>query len=192
MATHPGMLLAYDEAGEIVATLDHLVAYDEAGDPLGLVDFAAHEEAGGELTDVWTVAGDGLTIKGSKVWPEWLGSRAHDFRVELEGPAGAKRIAALVHRESGHRRERAAVEQAIADRIRAAGDRPADIRDLVGGPDRPLSLDERGRTAPRAKVKRPALPLVGVGRPERPAQLPEGTAGRSAAPGRVPRPEGRS
>ena len=51
----------------------------------------ALEEAGGDMTEVWNVDG----AKGSKVWPEHLGGRAHDFRVELEGPAGGKRIAAL-------------------------------------------------------------------------------------------------
>ena len=168
MSTHPSMLLAYDAAGDVVGTLDYLVQYADDLDrtPLGLVDFAAHEEAGGELSDIWNV--DNAT--GSKTWPEWIGSRAHDFRVELVGPAGAKRIGALVHKASGHRRERAAIEAAIEARIAAAtetdsrGKPMADIRDLVGGPDRPLHLDDPGRNAPRPKATRPALPLVGVNR----------------------------
>ena len=153
------MLVAYDADGNIVATLDHMVAGDADGNTIGLIDFMAHEEAGGELTDIWTV--DNAT--GSKTWPEWLGGRAHDFRVELAGPAGKKRIGALVHKTSGHRRERAAIDAAIAARIKAAGDEPADIRDLVGGPDRPLHLDDQGRNAPRPVNTRPALPLVGRG-----------------------------
>jgi hypothetical protein len=36
----------------------------------------------------------------------------------------------------------------------------ADIRDLVGGPDRPLLLDENGKTMARPKVERPNLPVV--------------------------------
>lgn len=158
MATHPGMLVAYDASGDIVATLDHLVQYQDDGTPLGLVDFAAHEEAGGDHTDIWTVS----RAVGSKVWPEYLGSRAHDFRVELAGPPGNRRITALVHKVSGHRRERAAIEAAIAERIAAAAGEPADIRDLVGGPDRPLTIDAEGRTAPRVVSARPNLPLVAV------------------------------
>ena len=146
MGTHAGMLLAYDVAGNVVGTLDYLVRYADDPDrrPLGLVDFAAHEEAGGEMTDIWTAS----NATGSKVWPEWIGSRAHDFRVELVGPPGRKRIGALVHKVSGHRRERAAIDASIAARIEAAGDAPADIRALVGGPDRPLHLDAEGRTLP--------------------------------------------
>jgi len=151
-----GMLLAYDLNGDVVTTLDHLVQCDDAGAPLGLVDFAAHEEAGGEMTEVWTVS----NAAGSKVWPEWLGGRAHDFRVELVGPPGRKRIAALVHKTSGHRRVRAEIEAAIDARIDAAHGQPADIRDLVGGPDRPLQLDDEGKTKARVPNTRPALPLV--------------------------------
>jgi hypothetical protein len=152
------MLLAYDAAGNVIATLDYLVQYDDtpARDPLGLVDFGAHEEAGGEHTAIWQVQG----AAGSKVWPEWIGGRAHDFRVEREGPPGRKHIAALVHKTSGYRRERAAVEDAIASRIAKAKGAPADIRDLVGGPDRPLTLTNTGRTARRPAPSPATLPLV--------------------------------
>lgn len=166
MATHPGMLVAYDAAGNVMATLDYLVQYDEDGTPLGLVDFAGHEEAGGEALDIWGPVHadeeDGTVVlaKGSKVWPEYIGGEIVNFRVELVGPPGNKRIGALVHKQSGHRRERAAVESAIAGRIAAAGNAPADIRDLVGGPDRPLLLDGEGRTAARPKGERPQLPLI--------------------------------
>jgi len=153
------MLLAYDSAGNVLGTLDYLVARDEAGNVLGLIDFGAHEEARGKLRDIWEVAG----AAGSATWPEWLGGQAQEFRVELE--PGGKRIAALVHRGSGHRRERAGVEGAIRERIAAAEGRPADIRDLVGGPDRPLVVDEEGRTRARGQQARRGtprhLPVVG-------------------------------
>jgi hypothetical protein len=166
LSTHPGMLLAYNAAGDVVATLDYMVRYDDTPErkPLGLIDFAAHEEAAGELTAIWTVdsGNPAAPVRGSKVWPEWLGGRAQDFRVELDGPPGRKRISALVHKTSGYRRERAAVEDAIASRIAAAAGAPADIRDLVGGPDRPLALDDDGRPAVRAPIVRPNLPVVAV------------------------------
>jgi len=156
-----GMLLAYDSAGDVVGTLDYMVRYadDQNRTPLGLIDFAEHEEAEGEHLLIWSVDG----ASGSKVWPEWLGSRAHDFRVELAGPPGHKRIVALVHKTSGHRRERAVIEAAITGRIAAAGDQPADIRDLVGGPDRPMRLDPDGKTHDKSKdpeQTRPNLPLM--------------------------------
>lgn len=164
------MLLAYDAAGNVIATLDHLVGQlmrldlDDLDDTiLGLIDFEAHELAGGEMTDVWSVQG----AVGSKTWPEWIGGRAHDFRVELVGPPGNKRIGALVHKASGHRRERAAVAAAIAARIKAAKGEAADIRDIVGGPDRPLVLNDEGKTIGRPKVSGTPthLPIVGVIQP---------------------------
>ena len=137
----PGMLIAYDAAGDIVATLDHLVARDASGAAVGLVDFVAHEEAGGEHTDIWQDS----DASGSKVWPEWIGVHAYAFRVELAGPPGHKHIAALVHKASGYRRERAAVEAAI-EAVAPDANGARDIRALVGGPTRPLHLDDQGRT----------------------------------------------
>ena len=156
-----GPLLAYDATGNIVATLDSMVARDADGNVTGLIDFAAHEAADGEHTDIWSVS----DATGAKTWPEWLGGRAHDFRVELAGPPGHKHIAALIHRESGHRRERAAIEAAIAAvEPDAAGAR--DIRHIVGGPTRPLHLDTDGTTIgpdhPKAPTGTPKhLPLIG-------------------------------
>jgi len=147
------MLIAYDGTGNIIATLDQMVGLGEHGEVVGLIDFAAHEAADGELTDIWQVP----EASGSGTWPEWLGSRAHDFTVERANG----RISALVHKTGGHRRERASIEAAIAERIAAAGEQPADIRDLVGGPDRPLLLDEKGRTKARVPVQRPNLPIIG-------------------------------
>lgn len=218
------MLIAYDAAGNVIATQDYRTIHDDEGNAVGLVDYAGHEEAGGEMLDVWTVEQhDGkdpatritTRAKGSKVWPEWIGGAAAHFRVELEGPAGAKRIARLVHKVSGHRRERSAVEGEIMTRIEAKrseahergedtrgairsarqaerqalrqelrsvrepvalvelylpdvpepGDpepEPVDIRDLVGGPDRPLELDMEGRTKAWVAPKRLNVPIVGV------------------------------
>ena len=157
MATHPGMLLAYDADGNVIATLDYMIQYDDDPErtPLGLVRWDVHEEAGGEHTDIWQVEG----AKGSKVWPEHLGGKAHDFRVELEGPAGGKHIAALVHRESGHRRARSTIETEISRRLKV-GHGTADIRDLVGGPTNALTLDDKGKTMQRPKIRRPVLPLA--------------------------------
>jgi hypothetical protein len=182
-------LIAYDANGDIVGTLDHMLAKDDAGNVAGLVDFAAHEDAGGRLREIWTQS----SAVGSASWPEWIGSQAHDFTVELDpdpSPARA-RIKALVHKKSGHRRERAAIEAEIEKRINAArseahkqGDErrkqlkargvkaeivaqfsdppPAavDLRDLLGGPGKPLLLDENGKTRPRQQRSRPDLPVV--------------------------------
>ena len=152
------MLIAYDADGNVVATLDYLVAKDDAGNVIGLVDFGAHEAAGERLRDVWQSS----RAVGSATWPEWIGSRAHDFKVELDAnpdPSRA-RLTALVHKASGHRRERAAVEAEIASRMSLAAGRPADIRDLVGGPNRPLLLDDAGRNLARVPRSRPSLPVV--------------------------------
>jgi hypothetical protein len=151
------MLLAYDAAGEVIATLDYMVARNESGDILGLIDFAAHEAAGGKLRDIW----HNDRAIGSGTWPEFLGAQAHDFQVDLSPD---KRIRALIHRTSGMRRERELVEAAISDRIARALGAPADLRDLVGGPDAPLLLDERGVTLGRSAhpLGTPAhLPLIG-------------------------------
>lgn len=148
------MLLAYDAAGNVVATQDHMVVRDEQGEVIGLIDFAAHEAAGGKLRDIWNQS----NATGSATWPEWIGGRAHDFKVEL-GPD--KRITALVH-PSGHRRERAAIEAAIeAAPLNEKGER--DIRHIVGGPGKPLILDDDGRNSSRSKVSGTPkhLPLIG-------------------------------
>lgn len=137
----PSMLLAYDASGSVVATLDRLVARDTSGIAFGIVDFATFEAQGGKLRDLWTVE----TAVGSGSWPEFLGAPAGDFSVELDAD---KRISALVHKTSGHRRERAAIEESITRRREGAGDKAADIRDIVGGPTRPLALDPDGRTLP--------------------------------------------
>jgi hypothetical protein len=151
-------VLAYDSNGDVVATLDYVVARNEEGQVIGLIDFEAHELAGGELTDIWRVD----NAVGSKTWPEWLGGHAHDFRVELEGEPGRKRIKALVHRDSGHRRERAGIEESVAKAVAAAGTEPADLRELLGGPGRPMTLDSGGRTRRRPAQPRLAVPILPV------------------------------
>jgi hypothetical protein len=148
------MLLAYDADGNVIATLSYLLQYDAAGVPLGFVDFTGHEEAGLSHTEIWTVdsGSPDRPVKGSKVWPEWLAGRAQDYRVELAGEPGHKRIAALVHKKSGHRRERAAIEAAIAA-VEPDANGARDIRHLVGGPDRPLKVDGEGQAPSRAKTR---------------------------------------
>jgi hypothetical protein len=157
------MLLAYDADGNVLGGLTVLVKYHpETGDLLGMEDFA-DDEANGRphMPDPndpepwqighgsWTIGpsdGSPNPVKGSKVWPEWLGSRAAEFRVELSGKPGQKHIGALVHKETGHRRERAAIEVAIEAVAPEGGKR--DVRHLVGGPDRPLNIDKQvGRAA---------------------------------------------
>jgi hypothetical protein len=102
-------LLAYDADGNIIATLDAIVAMDNEENVIGLVDFIATEESGAEMTNVWVVDG----AKGSKVWPVRVAQEVYGYRVELVGPAGNKRLAALVHKVTGERRERgdAAIRQ---------------------------------------------------------------------------------
>ncbi|HET6203253.1 MAG TPA: hypothetical protein VFI25_10680, partial [Planctomycetota bacterium] len=139
------------------------------GQAVGLVDFDACEADGLPLTAVWTVP----SAVGSGTWPEWLGAAAHDFTVEL-APSGVRpKITALIYKDSGHRRERAAVEQAIAAAVVTAREQAvavaedperavADLRAILGGPGRPLALDAAGRTARRPELpQRPQLPLVG-------------------------------
>jgi hypothetical protein len=139
-------LIAYDAAGNGMDTLESMAALDAAGNVIDLIDFAAHEAAGGEATDIWVRLG----AAGAKAWPEWLGSQVTQFQVELVGPPGRKRIAALIHKASGYRRERDAIEAAIekeaADMMLSDGTRAKDLRPIVGGPGRPLILDGQGRT----------------------------------------------
>jgi len=150
------MLIAYDAAGTVIATQDYMVARDAAGNVIGLIDCEAHELAGGKLRDIWIQDG----AIGSGTWPEWIGARAHDFKVEL-GPD--RRIAALVHKVSGYRRERSAIAQAIAS-APVLDDGALDLRAVLGGPSMPLILDDQGHTVGRSPTSSgtPAnLPIVG-------------------------------
>lgn len=146
------MLLAYNEDGDVVATLDYLVSYDpDTGDALGLVDFEAVEEAGRPLTDVWE-ASDAV---GSGTWPEWIGTAAHDFKVTRSGG----KIIRLTHRKSKAKRSRAEVKKAIAAAIRES-EGPPNITAIVGSPVQSLMLDADGQPAIREKARRTDLPLV--------------------------------
>lgn len=149
-----GCAIYYDDAGNVIGTLDTLVARSADNQVVGLVDFEAEELAGRRMREVvgtmgWFSSVDGVThyASGAGSWPEWIDGAAA-FRVELDpAPAPARaRIVALVHRRSGYRRERATIEAAIAA---VAPDRRTGIKDLraiTGGPTHPLLLDANGRT----------------------------------------------
>lgn len=110
------VLLAYDENGDVVASLDRLY---EAGQ---IVDLAGAEATGEKLRRFWVVSG----AVGSGTWPENLGASAVDYRVVLDSES-PHRIVALVHRQTGARRDRAAVE--VLDDLGAPGRpvRPVDL-----------------------------------------------------------------
>lgn len=181
----PGILLAYDSEGNVLDTLDYLVARDEQGNVLGIVDFSAYEEQGGKfrLTEdrgIWNYSG----AAGSAVWPEWLGPRATEFKVELDR-RHKHPIRRLVHRQSGHVRDRGQIEQAISDRADEAGEEPVDLRDIVGGPGRPIPLDDDGKTAPPPR-RRAGVPVVQgttVNEPDDSSLLPKSSKRSSNVPG---------
>ena len=142
------MLIAYDTQGRVVGTLDRLNVHNANGQVVGLVDFEAKEAAGPLRLSgggVWEVEG----AAGSGTWPEWLGSRVHEFRVVVRD----KIIEELVHvgREdvpgSGHRRRRSVVKAAVRARLEQAQGAPADLRDLLGGPDVASEAERCGRDA---------------------------------------------
>lgn len=150
-----GILICYDAEGNVTSTLEQLVVRDpDTGRAIGIVDFLAHEAQGGKFR-VGPDRPDGYVNDpraiGSGAWPEWLGSRAAEFKVEVHDG----RITRLRHADSGHVRDRAKIEKAIRDRINAANGEPADIRDLVGGPQKPLELDGAGRTVTRHPPRLP-------------------------------------
>jgi len=118
-------LLAWNQYGEIVATLDGV------NDGARAIDLAEQEAAGVKLKTFWNVSG----AVASGTWPEHLGAAAHDYRVEVSLGAPAQ-IVALVHRTTGERRDRAVIEQVVAER--RAGLAPADLSDVVGGPGSPI------------------------------------------------------
>ncbi len=138
-------LLAYDRNGSVMATLDFLVLPDEDGVPQ-VVDFASLEESGGKLRACWDVSG----AAGSTYWPEYLGVRAHEFRVRVDERFN-KRARFLEHRRSGVKREREEVDRAIERTIGRTppgrdGLRRVSLQEVRGSPQRPLSLDKDGHT----------------------------------------------
>lgn len=158
-------LLGYDRSGGIVTALDFLVWPDGEGG-YGLVDLAEAEASGMRLRHLWDVSG----ASGSCHWPEHLGERVHEFRVELDRSRSHPAVR-LVHRGSGHVRERAAIE-AAAEQAQAL---PADLREaalaaVLGHPLRPLDLDPDGRT--RAQPDRDPEPAAPPRPPLRVARRP--------------------
>lgn len=145
-------LIAYDAGGNITSTIDVLVARDPSGKAIGLYDFEEAERQGIKLRQFWEVP----NAVGSGTWPEWLDAeRIREFRVELDH-SQPLRIRRLVH-PSGHVRHRDRIEAEIQRRhqaeVRKLGARTVevqpvtvDLRDLLGGPGRPLKLDHRGKT----------------------------------------------
>lgn len=85
-------LVGWNEAGDIVATLDGLFLDGQ------YVDLLAAEAAGRKMRDLWLVAG----AVGSGTWPVNIGGEAHRYRVELD-PDQPHRVVALVDRETGER-----------------------------------------------------------------------------------------
>lgn len=150
------MLIAYDANGNVVATLDYVVSVDEEGNAIGLIDFSTHEDSGRSLTEIWRVD----NAVGSGTWPEWLGAQAHNFKVEVDQGTSVKRIRALVHKRSGNRRDRATIERAISERMKQANGKAADLRDLVGGPDRPVRLDGDGKTIRKPRTTTSTIPKL--------------------------------
>lgn len=139
-------LIAYDRSGNIPMVLDFLVLPDGEGG-YGLVDLEEAERSGLKLRGLWEVSG----ASGSCHWPEHLGERFGEFRVELDrrfNLPGRR----LVHRGSGHVRHRDAIETAV-QQAKARGEDPATI---LGHPHRHLQLDAHGRT--RAEPERDAQP----------------------------------
>lgn len=162
------MLIGYspDADGRLVVTRtvdSWTVIADDHETVLGLLDFEAYEAAGRKFRlrlgaearadgPVGIVHFDSVTGVGS--WPEWIRA-VGEFAVEID-PGATHPIRRLVHLRSGHVRERTEIEARIAQRIAEAdAERPADLRDIVGGPDRPLALDGAGRTiAASARARR--------------------------------------
>ncbi|MCA1570851.1 MAG: hypothetical protein LC798_11140 [Chloroflexi bacterium] len=172
-------VIAYDANGNVLQSQGPLVYRRPDGSKL-LVDYEAMEAVGipldseeasaipesvelppGCIRGVWHHP----HAAGSKVWPERI-DRPHDFRVEKEGPPGAKRLSALVHKTSGYRRERKTIEKAVEDRLAAATKAAGGtlhvtvdeylnlVADIVGLPNEPLQLTSTGRTKRRPQRRR--------------------------------------
>jgi hypothetical protein len=159
------MLIRWNADGDVIATSDVMVQRDENGNVIGFIDFAEVEAEGIPLIELVVTP----RAVGAGAWPEWLAHQAQDFRVEVDPdfsmhkPRGQRpdhRVRALVHKVSGYRRDRVTVENEIKRRIKEAKGKPADIRDLVGGPTKPLLLDAEGRAIERGRVRVRTFPHV--------------------------------
>lgn len=135
-------LIAYDRSGNITTVLEFLVLPDGEGG-YGLVDLEETERSGLKLRTLWEVSG----ASGSCHWPEHLGERFHEFRVERDrrfSLPGRR----LVHRRSGHVRDRAVIEAAVQQaKGRPREERAAALAAVLGHEHRALRLDAHGRTA---------------------------------------------
>jgi hypothetical protein len=157
-----GALIAYDRAGNVFAWMDHLAIEDTDG-VVRAVDFVGCEREGVRLRTLWLVSG----ASGSTTWPEYLGDRFSEFRVELDARAPL-RGRRLVHRGSGHVRDRESIELDIDRRKQAqrrSGRRTLDVRTFLGSPVRALSLDDDGRTRTDADAHPEGRALVMHGSP---------------------------
>jgi len=131
------MALAWDAAGNVVATLDYLVR------PEGIVDLVGLDEEG-RLVEAWSVPG----VTGAGTFPAYLGAQAHDYRVIRV----AGKITALQHKtKPGSRIERADIEARILAKLEAEKGNPQiNLTDIIGAPDRPLLLTAEGKLRQRA------------------------------------------
>jgi len=143
---HLGMGLAYNAAGDVVATLDYLVR------PEGIVDLVGLDEEG-RLGEVFSVQG----ATGAGTFPAYLGAQAHDYRVIQ----AAGKITALQHKTNGSRIERADIEARIIAKLEAEQGNPQiNLTEVIGAPDRPLSLTTEGKLRQRAVPVAAELPTL--------------------------------
>jgi hypothetical protein len=183
-------IIFWDASGQVVGWIDSMNAYDDDHNVIGKVDFEAHELAGGRLRDIKHVedavgGGTWLEWLGGSAYdftveldPNPFPARAR-ITALVHKKSGHRRVRADIEAAITERiNEKKAAAKKAGDEIRRdlkrrglddemvalvedPASEPADLRDLLGGPNRPLLLDEEGRTRPRpAKSRRPALPVV--------------------------------
>lgn len=141
-------LIAYDRSGNVIAVIEDLVLPDEDG-VMRSVDVEATEADDVKLRDLWEVSG----ASGSTTWPEHLGPRFLEFRVHIDKRFNL-RGRRLIHRGSGHARDRDAIEEAVVRRVEETevtrGRRVVDVRPVLGDSAHPLALDDDGRDVVKA------------------------------------------
>jgi hypothetical protein len=138
-------VLIWDADGNVTGTVEFLVQ-TMPDDSVQVVDLVAHDEAGtlGDIIDAPDAAGMGA-------FPLFIGSRAHEYRVDVAaGKVTAGKVTALVHRSNGNRIERDEVEARVEARLaEAEGDEPVNLTDVIGSPFRPLHLTLDGKLRQR-------------------------------------------
>lgn len=143
-------LIAYDARGSIFAVL-HELYWTAPDGSVHAVDLEAAE--GGRLRDLWEVS----RASGSAYWPEHLGDRFTEFRVERE----SGRAVRLIHRGSGHVRHRGLIEDALAAIEETQwGPLLAARRRILGDAGHPLRLGHDGRTWAEPERDAPPPPLL--------------------------------